>query len=239
MDGEADLYEVLQVSPRAEPEVLEAAYHRLARKYHPDASQDPADAGRMAQINQAYAVLSDPANRAAYDRRRAALRPGPVGPAARSSGASRRPAAATRPPSAAPSAPQAPSAPRPPGRFDVSRVAIVCRPCRSAAFRKREPIGWPQREHFREKSTLRCTDCGRHWQYNWTIDHPLVLDPQRERYSPSAGRVVRNPSRLRTLLLIVLLLALSAVVIIVGFPDTALWLAAQADQYGRPVLPAH
>ena len=36
-----DFYEVLQVSPRAEPEVVRAAYRILARKYHPDLGGDP------------------------------------------------------------------------------------------------------------------------------------------------------------------------------------------------------
>lgn len=69
-----DYYAILQVDPRAEPEVVEAAYRRLSRKYHPDISGE-ADAGhRMRELNEAYEVLSDPARRRAYDRRR------PVGP---------------------------------------------------------------------------------------------------------------------------------------------------------------
>jgi hypothetical protein len=63
----ADLYEVLQVSPNAEPEVIEAAYRRLARKYHPDVAHTPEAADRMRQIARAYRVLSDPDRRAAYD----------------------------------------------------------------------------------------------------------------------------------------------------------------------------
>lgn len=62
-----DLYEILQVSPRAEPEVVEAAYHRLARKYHPDVSATPNAEERMKQLNLAYEIVSDPAKRAAYD----------------------------------------------------------------------------------------------------------------------------------------------------------------------------
>ncbi len=65
-----DYYAILQVHPRAEPEVIEAAYRRLSRKYHPDVSGE-ADAGhRMRELNEAFEVLSDPARRRAYDRHR-------------------------------------------------------------------------------------------------------------------------------------------------------------------------
>ena len=79
---EKDYYAILQVDPLAEPEVIEAAYRRLSRKYHPDVSGE-ADAGRrMRDLNEAYEVLGDPARRRAYDRRRPL---GPrAGPAARS-----------------------------------------------------------------------------------------------------------------------------------------------------------
>lgn len=65
-----DHYEVLQVSHNAEPEVIDKAYRALAAKYHPDrAGSDRARATeRMTQVNEAYAVLSDPVRRAAYDR---------------------------------------------------------------------------------------------------------------------------------------------------------------------------
>src|SRR5262252_2936326 len=62
------LYEILQVDPRAEPEVLEAAFRRLARKYHPDVSPTSDSVERMKELNAAYQVLRDPARRADYDR---------------------------------------------------------------------------------------------------------------------------------------------------------------------------
>ena len=65
-----DLYEILQVHHAAEPEVVEAAYRRLARKYHPDVNKSPQAEGMMKALNRAYEVLSDPAKRAAYDRER-------------------------------------------------------------------------------------------------------------------------------------------------------------------------
>ncbi len=82
-----DLYEVLQVHPDAEPEIVEVAYKRLARKYHPDVNASPDAVARMASINSAYAVLADSERRAAYDwwlasqRRPPAVAPTPHPPA--------------------------------------------------------------------------------------------------------------------------------------------------------------
>lgn len=67
MAEERDLYEILQVSPNADPEVIEAAYRRLARKHHPDISPSPESAQRMRALTHAYEVLRDPDRRAAYD----------------------------------------------------------------------------------------------------------------------------------------------------------------------------
>ena len=62
------LYDVLQVSSGASPSVIRAAYRCLAQQDHPDKQQDSQDAEqRMAHINRAYAVLSDPRQRQAYD----------------------------------------------------------------------------------------------------------------------------------------------------------------------------
>jgi len=68
--GDKDYYAILQVDPRAEPEVIEAAYRRLSRKYHPDVNGRPGAGQRMAELNEAFEVLSDPGRRAAYDLRR-------------------------------------------------------------------------------------------------------------------------------------------------------------------------
>ncbi|MGI6209017.1 MAG: J domain-containing protein [Anaerolineae bacterium] len=65
-----DLYRILQVDPAAEPEVIEAAYRRLALKYHPDVSQAPDAADRMRNLNMAYEVLGDAQKREEYDRER-------------------------------------------------------------------------------------------------------------------------------------------------------------------------
>jgi curved DNA-binding protein CbpA len=73
-----DPYKVLQVDSEADPEVIQAAYRRLAQKYHPDLARDPDAARRMVAINDAWAILRDPESRAALDRLRAlgARKPG-------------------------------------------------------------------------------------------------------------------------------------------------------------------
>jgi curved DNA-binding protein CbpA len=71
---EDDAYRILQIDPRAESFVLEAAYRALARHYHPD-GRTP-DAERMAKINRAYAQVRTPEDRRRYDRERLT----PVGP---------------------------------------------------------------------------------------------------------------------------------------------------------------
>jgi curved DNA-binding protein CbpA len=67
-------YDVLRVERGAEPDRVRHAYRRLARQYHPDHASGK-DAHRlMAELNAAYAVLSDPEQRALYDERIDAIR---------------------------------------------------------------------------------------------------------------------------------------------------------------------
>ncbi len=72
MRDEFNPYKVLQVDPEADQEVIQAAYRRLARKYHPDLSSGPEAAARMATLNRAWEILGDPARRAEHDRARRA-----------------------------------------------------------------------------------------------------------------------------------------------------------------------
>jgi curved DNA-binding protein CbpA len=67
---ESDWYRVLQVDPGAERGVVEAAYHRLAARYHPDVDPSPRAHVRMSELNAAWAILRDPGRRADYDLRR-------------------------------------------------------------------------------------------------------------------------------------------------------------------------
>jgi len=62
-----DHYRILQVHHLAETEVIESAYKRLAKKYHPDVNKSKDSVKMMQKINQAYEVLSDQIKRRQYD----------------------------------------------------------------------------------------------------------------------------------------------------------------------------
>jgi curved DNA-binding protein CbpA len=62
----ADYYEVLQVSPNAQPETVQRVYRLLAQLYHPD-NKETGNKELFEQVLQAYKTLSDPEKRAAYD----------------------------------------------------------------------------------------------------------------------------------------------------------------------------
>ena len=68
------LYQVLQVSPRADPQVIHASYRALARRYHPDLNAGPQANTRMRELNAAYDVLGDDEWRAEYDAEQARTR---------------------------------------------------------------------------------------------------------------------------------------------------------------------
>ena len=56
----SDLYELLEVSPRASAEVIQAAYRVLVRAQHPDLNATADAAQRTRELNAAYHILSDP-----------------------------------------------------------------------------------------------------------------------------------------------------------------------------------
>jgi curved DNA-binding protein CbpA len=99
-----DLYKRLQVDPLAESEVIRAAYHALARKYHPDAG---GETRRMVEFNEAWAILKDPLLRSAYDTERA------------------RPVAPPATPTRANPAPPGPAAPAGPPRSSTDKSTVV------------------------------------------------------------------------------------------------------------------
>lgn len=62
-----DYYQALGVAKDATAADLKQAYRKQARRYHPDVSKEPDAEKRMAEINEAYAVLGDPERRKTYD----------------------------------------------------------------------------------------------------------------------------------------------------------------------------
>lgn len=67
MEPFTDYYELLGVPPTASAEVIEQAFHTLAKRYHPDLNPDPTANVRFLEINQAYTVLKHPDRRKLYD----------------------------------------------------------------------------------------------------------------------------------------------------------------------------
>ncbi len=105
-------YRTLQVDPAADPEVIEAAFRRLALKYHPDRATDGDAAERMRQLLEAKAVLTDPGKRQAYDASLGIVRRA-APPAPRTSPPARPATNGTDPATNGHRPPPAPQAPRP------------------------------------------------------------------------------------------------------------------------------
>src|SRR5574344_2809222 len=66
------LYEILEVSEEASPEVITKVYRLLVKKYHPDVQKNGDNIEselKIKEINEAYDVLSDIIKRTEYDEK--------------------------------------------------------------------------------------------------------------------------------------------------------------------------
>jgi curved DNA-binding protein CbpA len=70
LGSNATYYGWLEVSPTANPEQIRKAYRLKSKLYHPDTTTLPAEIAvqKFRELNEAYAVLSNPEQRSHYDR---------------------------------------------------------------------------------------------------------------------------------------------------------------------------
>jgi DnaJ domain len=64
--GDEDLYELLQVNPKATSDTIHRVYRILAQRHHPD-NHETGDESLFKRLTLAYQTLSEPSQRAAYD----------------------------------------------------------------------------------------------------------------------------------------------------------------------------
>ena len=69
MADKRDYYDVLGVDKSADETSIKKAYRSLAKKYHPDMNPGDAEAEKkFKEVNEAYAILSDPQKKQQYDQ---------------------------------------------------------------------------------------------------------------------------------------------------------------------------
>ena len=69
MADKRDYYEVLGVDKNADDNAIKKGYRQMAKKYHPDMNPGDAEAeAKFKEVNEAYAVLSDPEKKQIYDQ---------------------------------------------------------------------------------------------------------------------------------------------------------------------------
>jgi len=67
MEVDKDYYGIMGISQTATDEQIRQAYRGLARRYHPDTSQEPDASQRFQEVQEAFEVLGDPLQRKKYD----------------------------------------------------------------------------------------------------------------------------------------------------------------------------
>lgn len=172
-----NLYRILHVQPEAPLEVIRASYRTLMStlRSHPDLGGDPEAAAR---INNAYAVLTDPERRRAYDQ--ALSQPAMPAPSAKAGPAARQAAAA-----------QAPVVISDPAAWMADRACPFCR------------LALPSTLHL----DSRCSGCDSPLFRRPSVDRGELFgrrrSPRNARPMPAtlrlAGRPGDHPARLRDL----------------------------------------
>jgi curved DNA-binding protein CbpA len=66
LEASVDYYDVLQVSPSAEPDTIHRVYRLLAQRFHPD-NKETGNPAKFREVADAFAVLGDVEKRARYD----------------------------------------------------------------------------------------------------------------------------------------------------------------------------
>jgi len=74
---ETSLYDVLQISPKADLETVHRVFRIMAARFHPD-NPETGDIEKFLQLKHAYQILSDPQRRTEYDSQQEALKAGPL-----------------------------------------------------------------------------------------------------------------------------------------------------------------
>jgi len=118
---EESYYQLLQVSPTADLEIITAAYRALIRRHHPDRNPSPSAEATTKRLNEAWEVLSDAASRAEYDRSIATGSPSDSPPPPRTPDP---PTQETRPPRPKPPPPRA-SGPDPTGGGNLELIIFL------------------------------------------------------------------------------------------------------------------
>lgn len=67
----SNLYDILQITPKASQSQIKAAYYRLSKKYHPDVNKDEHAKHKFSEIAEAYEILGTKHNKRIYDQNNA------------------------------------------------------------------------------------------------------------------------------------------------------------------------